>query len=257
MIAPQSSPSTTIGLATADRMPIVRASDAVTPAEGSSVSNRAERPVSRTSVDDVARVERDPLTRGVRAADVAEHGRHARRPRTERSRRHRSRRAAPTSDATARNDLLRAGAARHERRDPPQRGLLVGEPLHVLARLGVRDGRRHELGEGGDPRLGIRAQGLVAARRGHERAPELPLDEDRRADRRAQPQPLARPRRFRLSTSAYPSMRAAAAVRKIAGDGAVAVQRQLASRSAASGRPRSSRAITVAVAVALGRRASP
>jgi hypothetical protein len=48
VIAPQTSPSTTIGLATADRMPIARTIDGMFAAVGSSVSKRAEPCVSRT-----------------------------------------------------------------------------------------------------------------------------------------------------------------------------------------------------------------
>jgi hypothetical protein len=83
-------------------------------------------------------------------------------------------------------NLLLRRLLRHEHRDAPQRSLLVGQALEILARLSVRDSGRHELREGRDPRFGILRQRLLPARRGHQRAPEPSLDKDRRADRRAQ-----------------------------------------------------------------------
>ena len=46
-----------------------------------------------------------------------------------------------------REQLLGRHAARDERRDPPQRRLLLGQPGQAGAALGVRDRRRHQLGE--------------------------------------------------------------------------------------------------------------
>jgi hypothetical protein len=44
-------------------------------------------------------------------------------------------------------DRGRRRPIRGQRRHPPQRGLLVGEPLHLRARGGVRDGGGHQVAE--------------------------------------------------------------------------------------------------------------
>ena len=86
----------------------------------------------------------------------------------------------------------------HQRRDAPQRRLLVGELGKRLARLGVRDRGRNQLCERGDTGLGVLGPRLDAASRGHQRAPELPLDEDRRPDGRAHAQTPCEIRRLTL-----------------------------------------------------------
>jgi hypothetical protein len=58
-------------------------------------------------------------------------------------------------------ELVLRHTPRDECRHPPQRGLLLGEPSHLHPGFGVRDRRRDELGEGGDPRLGVRRERLV------------------------------------------------------------------------------------------------
>ncbi len=84
--------------------------------------------------------------------------------------------------------LPRRRLAGDHRRHMPQRGLLVGEPSHLLARLGVRQRRGHELGERLDPRLGVRRHRLVGLRRDDHHAPRALVDDDRRAGRRAEAQ---------------------------------------------------------------------
>ena len=75
-----------------------------------------------------------------------------------------------------REDLRRIDPARDERRHAPQRGLLVGEPAHLAPRLGVRDRGGHELGEVGEPRLGVRRE----RRSAFEDATTRPTDARRR-----------------------------------------------------------------------------
>ena len=83
-------------------------------------------------------------------------------------------------------------------RDASQRRLLVGELGKRLARLGVSDRGRNQLCERGDTGLGVLGPRLDAASRGHQRAPELPLDEDRRPDGRAHTQTPCEIRRLTL-----------------------------------------------------------
>src|SRR5262249_52975755 len=54
-------------------------------------------------------------------------------------------------------DLLLRSFDSHQRRYPPQRDLLLSEPLQVAARLRIRDGRRHELRDGREPMAAITA----------------------------------------------------------------------------------------------------
>jgi hypothetical protein len=83
----------------------------------------------------------------------------------------------PTSRATAWNSSLE-GTSRDERRHAPQRGLLVGEPLDLLARLPVGDRRRDELGEVRQAALGIGGQGIGLGG-GHDHgSPETARDDD-------------------------------------------------------------------------------
>ncbi|HEV7459622.1 MAG TPA: GAF domain-containing protein [Solirubrobacteraceae bacterium] len=84
-----------------------------------------------------------------------------------------------------REHLLWRHPPRHQRRDPPQRRLLRGQPREAGAALGVRDRRRHQLRERSKPRLGVGWQWLLQVGRGHYDAPQAALDEDRRSNRRA------------------------------------------------------------------------
>jgi hypothetical protein len=74
---------------------------------------------------------------------------------------------------------------RDQRRDPPQRRLLLGEPGEPGAGLGIRDRRRHQIGELGQPRLCVRRHRFFQAPAGGHHAPETPLDCDWRPNRRA------------------------------------------------------------------------
>ncbi len=84
-----------------------------------------------------------------------------------------------------REHFLRCRPARHQGRDPPQRGLLVGQLGQGGPALGVRDRRRHQFGERRQPRLAVRRQELLPAGPGGDHAPEAALGDDRRRDRRA------------------------------------------------------------------------
>src|SRR5205823_8826264 len=103
----------------------------------------------------------------------------------------RTRRAEQARDLVAdrREDLDGADGLRHQRRHPPQRGLLfcelAGSRLgggELGAALGVRDRRRYELGELGDAFLGVRWEAAVRVV-DSEDAPELALYHDRGGDR--------------------------------------------------------------------------
>ena len=100
-------------------------------------------------------------------------------------------------------DLLRDGRehlgrwqpAGDQRGDPAQRGLLVGEPVEFVAAvlelgaaLGVRDRGRDEFGEVGYALFGVGRE-VLASRPGADRAPQPPLDHDRRRDPRPDSQP--------------------------------------------------------------------
>jgi hypothetical protein len=58
-----------------------------------------------------------------------------------------------------------------QRRDATQRRLFVGQALEILAGLRIRDGRRHQLRERGDSRLGIFREQSIPAPRGTKCAP--------------------------------------------------------------------------------------
>ena len=72
--------------------------------------------------------------------------------------------------------LLRRSRPRHQRRYPPQRRLLLGRSGKSGAALGVGDRGRDQLGEPGQPRLGIRRQQLLAGQRHDQGAPQPALD---------------------------------------------------------------------------------
>ena len=74
-------------------------------------------------------------------------------------------------------------AARDQLGDAPQRGLLVGQRPQLRARLRVRDRRGHELGEAGDPRLGVTRRRFPPVPRREDHAPHAPVDGDRDAHR--------------------------------------------------------------------------
>ena len=80
-------------------------------------------------------------------------------------------------------DLRRRRLARDERRHAPQRGLLLREATRVGPRLGVRDRRRQQLRELGQPRLGVLWERLLTGRGGKRHAPHAAVDHDRDADR--------------------------------------------------------------------------
>src|SRR5271166_22829 len=86
-----------------------------------------------------------------------------------------------------REHLLRRRPARHQCRDAAQRRLLLSQPGELGAAVGVRDRRRHQLGEGGQPRLGVGRHQLLAAERYDDAAPQPALGADRHADRGTQP----------------------------------------------------------------------
>src|SRR6202044_2124049 len=62
--------------------------------------------------------------------------------------------------------------------------LLLGEPAQLGTGLRVGDRRGGQLGEVGQPRLGVRGEGLLAGARYHD-APEAAFHADRHSDRRA------------------------------------------------------------------------
>ena len=64
--------------------------------------------------------------------------------------------------------LRRRRRAGHQRRHPPQRGLLLGEPAQFHAGLGVGDRGGGQLGEPGQPRLGAGRQRLRAGSHDHD-----------------------------------------------------------------------------------------
>ena len=69
-----------------------------------------------------------------------------------------------------------------QRRDSLQRGLLAGHALQFYPRLRVRDRRRGQLRERGEPLLGLGRQGLGPRPRRDHHAPQPPLDHDRAPD---------------------------------------------------------------------------
>ena len=89
-------------------------------------------------------------------------------------------------------DCARQSPLRDQRRHPTERGLLLGESLHIGARLGVGDGRRYELSELHERALGRRRQPVDLLVADKDRAPRTALHDDRRPDRRLQPEPLRR-----------------------------------------------------------------
>jgi hypothetical protein len=82
-------------------------------------------------------------------------------------------------------ESVRRHAPRDQRGHAPQRCLLLGEHRSRLARLGVGDRRRYELGEVREPRLGVFRERLVPRRENHHRAPQTTLDRNRARDGRA------------------------------------------------------------------------
>ena len=104
----------------------------------------------------------------------------------------------PGLDADGVEDRGSIAALRDKRRHPAQSRLLVGQPAEVVPRLCVRDRRRDQLRELGEPILGPGRQGLVLARERHHRPPRLAVDEHRNADGRPDPR-LTRERRRDLA----------------------------------------------------------
>jgi hypothetical protein len=97
---------------------------------------------------------------------------------------------APDLVGDRREYLLWRGPVRHQRRDPPQRGLLVSQPGEPGAALRIRDRHREQLRELGETCLGVRRQSRPVQRRtdGHH-PPHVTVDDDRRADRRVKAAP--------------------------------------------------------------------
>jgi hypothetical protein len=82
-------------------------------------------------------------------------------------------------------DLRLGRLARDERRDAPKRRLLLSQPGQPGAALGIRDGGRQELRELDQARLGVRRQGFLLPGAGGHHAPDAALNDDRRANGRA------------------------------------------------------------------------
>ena len=85
-----------------------------------------------------------------------------------------------------REDLRRVAPPCHERRHPPLCSLLLGEPDDLPSGLGVRDGRRDEVGELGEAKLGFGREPFGSGR-DEDCAPECAAHNDRTADRRLDP----------------------------------------------------------------------
>ena len=73
--------------------------------------------------------------------------------------------------------------------EPPPLGVAGGDDARprrreLLARLGVRERLGDQLGEGRDAVLGAGGEGVRAHARDHHRAPQLTVEDDRRADAR-------------------------------------------------------------------------
>jgi hypothetical protein len=82
-------------------------------------------------------------------------------------------------------DLIGVHPARHELRNVPQRGLLVGQQTQLGARLGVGDRGGDQLGEARDARLGVVRERLLPRRGREADAPHATVHRDRDAHRRA------------------------------------------------------------------------
>jgi hypothetical protein len=83
---------------------------------------------------------------------------------------------------------LRFGALRDQRRDPAQRPLRFRQAAQFVARLGVRDGRGHQVGEVGQPRLAARRERLAGFPVRPDETPDRAVDQDRGRD--GLPEPL-------------------------------------------------------------------
>ena len=96
-----------------------------------------------------------------------------------------------SSSATSANTSAGGRLLGDERRDPPQGGLLLREPVGLGVGLGVGDRRGHQLGELAEAGLGLRRQRLVLRRRPRRSRPTADL-----------PPRWARPRRRGSRSSA-------------------------------------------------------
>jgi hypothetical protein len=83
---------------------------------------------------------------------------------------------------------------RHQRRHPPERGLLLRDARELDLRLGVGDRGADQLDELLQPRLGFRWERAAIQRRHDHRAPEPASDDDRAAERGARVQAARRVR---------------------------------------------------------------
>ena len=77
---------------------------------------------------------------------------------------------------------LRFGALRDQRRDPPQRALLLGQATQLLARLLARDRTGHQLAEVGEPRRRPGGERFGGGRNGDQGAPRRLANDDRDTD---------------------------------------------------------------------------
>ena len=87
--------------------------------------------------------------------------------------------------ADGREDHVGPHALRHQCRQSAQRRLLLGKPCESLARLGILDRGREQLGEVGQTRLGAWRQRVLLCGGGDHRAPEASRHDDRNSDRGA------------------------------------------------------------------------
>ena len=186
-IEPHRRPSTTTGVPISERMPIARMRSASEPVAPAWFSTRAVRPVSNYVSDDVLSVHGPPATNGNEVHSPAPAGNVEERTVRLKARhaRHIDRNQPRELIGDRREHLLRRRPARHQRRNPPQRGLLLSQPSESGTALGVGDRGRHQLGEGGQARLGIGRQLLVSGVGHQDQAPRPPLDADRHAHPRA------------------------------------------------------------------------
>ena len=90
--------------------------------------------------------------------------------------------------ADAGQDLLRGGGTRDQRRDPPQRRLLLGEPLYLPIGLRVGNRRGHQLAELRQARLGVGGQRFAVEPGDADQPPYPTPDNHGTADPRAHAQ---------------------------------------------------------------------
>jgi hypothetical protein len=162
-VTPQSRPSSTIGAPTVTRKPAARTISAIASCMRSRCSTRAGRSVRRTIDVTFSPSGLTRLRGGTRSALAPRWATRPRRPGPRSTRR-----------------LL------HQRRDSPERRLLVGYALHFRARVGVADGRApHKFGELRNGPLGLGRQRLGLVPRRPQQPSYAPADHDRAPHGRA------------------------------------------------------------------------